>query len=197
MPPKKAKPHDHALTVGAGSFGNVASLAFRREMLAPSVAYGAVLDVAASPPARVAVAIGAATHVLGYAATPALTNGAGLAANPEGYADDLASLALRGTIAPDLGPDATTAQARAQGLVDAAAAAVVTATGSVDTKVYGALLLAPGAVEVRGAGATFDGTYAIVESVHVVEFDRKDNRYTQDFVLAREGIGATGSGVTA
>lgn len=195
-PPRKASQSVRALTVGAGSFGNVIDMRFRRSMLAPTVAYGAVLDVSVSPPTRQAVAVGSASRSLGYARSPDLSGGDAISGNPESYTSDLTDLHIRGTIAHDPGLDAASAGAIAQGLVDLSQDGVVVATGSVDTATYGDLLLAPGMVEVRGAGASYDGKYYLSESVHVIDFADNDQRYTQQFTMMRDGVGATVNSVT-
>jgi hypothetical protein len=195
-PPRKASPSLRALTVGAGSLGNVNAMRFRRAVLAPTVAYGAILDVSVSPPMRRAIAAGSASRSLGFARSPGLSGGDAISDNPEGYTSDLSGLHVRGTIAGDPGLDAATAGAIAQGLVDLSQDDVVIATGSVDTATYGDLLLAPGMVEIRGAGTSYDGKYYLSDTTHVIDFANNDQRYTQDFTMTRDGVGATESSVT-
>ena len=51
---------------------------------------------------------------------------------------------------------------------------------------YGSILRAGDLVGVRGAGETYDGTYAIDEVTHVLQL----GLFKQKFRLSREGIGA-------
>jgi phage protein D len=190
-PPKTAPAALHALTVGAGADGNVSEIRFRRGALAPTVTYGAVLDTTTEPPSRSPVAIGAASRSLGYAATAALTGGAGLANDPMGFSNSLSMLRLRGSLFRHAGLDVGRAKAVAQAQTDRSTLAAVTATGVLDTIDYGGLLLAPGMVEVRGSGDTYDGKYYVAEVAHVIEFGDEADRYTQQFTLTRDGVGAT------
>jgi hypothetical protein len=83
------------------------------------------------------------------------------------------------------GPSQPEALARAQATVDQAAAAALTARGTVDTLKYGDLLVPPGRVGVRGAGETFDGDYSVRSVLHRIA----RGQYTQEFTIVREGPG--------
>jgi hypothetical protein len=166
-PPQTASAVAPALTVGAGAEGNVLEMRFHRNGLAPTVTYGAALDLTATPPARTAVAIGSASRSLGYAASPALTGGSGLASDPMSFSASLSTLRLRGSLFRHAGMDVATATATAQATTDRSVTGSVTASGKLDTLDYGGLLLAPGMVEVRGSGDTFDGKYYLAEVAHV------------------------------
>ena len=83
-----------------------------------------------------------------------------------------------------------TAQAVAIALGKAARTAnVVTGSGSLDVLRYGAVLPARTVVEVRGAGATYDGSYYVDATTHTL----KKGSYKQSFTLSRNGLVAHGS----
>ena len=76
--------------------------------------------------------------------------------------------------------------ARAQGRVEATQDAVKL-EGELDAGSYGGLLQARALVGVRGAGYSYDGFYYVKEVKHQVA----RGRFTQRFVLTREGLGST------
>lgn len=84
------------------------------------------------------------------------------------------------------------ALARAQAITDQSLDAVVTADGSLDVLRYGTILMAPGIVGVRGVGYSYDGNYFVSSVTHHIRV----GQYTQDFSLAREGLGSLTPGVT-
>jgi hypothetical protein len=67
----------------------------------------------------------------------------------------------------------------------------VTATGSLDTLIYGNVLQARGLVGVRGAGTPFDGLYYVSSVTHNI----KRGEYKQNFTLTRNGLISTVSSV--
>lgn len=74
------------------------------------------------------------------------------------------------------------------GLAKAAKTAdAVTATGSLDTLIYGNVLQARGLVGVRGAGTPFDGLYYVSSVTHNI----KRGEYKQNFTLTRNGLIST------
>jgi hypothetical protein len=74
------------------------------------------------------------------------------------------------------------------GLAKAAKKAdAVSATGSLDTLIYGGVLQARGLVGVRGAGTPFDGLYYVKSVTHNI----KPGEYKQNFTLARNGLIST------
>lgn len=85
------------------------------------------------------------------------------------------------------------ALARAQSITDQSVDAVVTANGTLDVLRYGAILMAPGIVGVRGVGFSYDGYYYVSSVTHHIRV----GQYTQDFSLAREGLGSLTPGVIA
>jgi hypothetical protein len=76
------------------------------------------------------------------------------------------------------------AMARAQGVVNSSAARTVTARGVVDSLTYGHVLRAGDTVNVRGAGQSFDGAYAVEHVTHLM----KPGDYRQRVVLGRDGV---------
>lgn len=76
---------------------------------------------------------------------------------------------------------------RAQAITNQSSDSVVTASGTLDVLRYGAILLAPGLVGVRGVGFSYDGYYYVRSVTHHIRV----GQYTQDFSLAREGLGST------
>ncbi len=69
----------------------------------------------------------------------------------------------------------------------------VSATGSLDSLIYGNVLQARGLVGVRGAGTPFDGLYYVKSVTHNI----KRGEYKQNFTLARNGLVSTVSRVPA
>jgi hypothetical protein len=67
----------------------------------------------------------------------------------------------------------------------------VTATGSLDTLIYGNILQSRGLVGVRGAGTPFDGLYYVSSVTHNI----KRGEYKQNFTLSRNGLISTVSSV--
>jgi hypothetical protein len=81
------------------------------------------------------------------------------------------------------------ARARAQGQANKSLDAVVTANGSLDALRYGRVLKPRGLVDLRGAGASYDGTYYVKSVTHNINV--RKGEYKQTFVLTREGVGTT------
>lgn len=80
------------------------------------------------------------------------------------------------------------------GLAKAAKTAdAVTATGSLDTLIYGNILQSRGLVGVRGAGNPFDGLYYVSSVTHNI----KRGEYKQNFTLSRNGLISTVPSVPA
>lgn len=68
---------------------------------------------------------------------------------------------------------------------------VVTASGQIDTLVYGDVLKARNLVGLRGVGFSYDGLYYVKSVTHQI----KRGEYKQSFTLTREGTGSLVSGV--
>jgi hypothetical protein len=80
-----------------------------------------------------------------------------------------------------------------QVMTDTSSQGTLRAQGTLSTLRYGAVLEAPGLVDLRGAGTSYDGRYRVEQVVH--SFAR--GKYDQNFTLAREGTGSTISEVAA
>jgi phage protein D len=191
-PPVTAGSSQKALTANMGRATNLRSLSLRYEALAPTVAYGQVLDLSQQPAAPVPVGVGAADPSDGLATTGALpSSGSSLAQDPAGYGSDLAALAVRGSLL--LHPGMTTGEARslAQGKVNRSLQDAVVVEGEIDTSDYGEVLVAPGLVDLRGVGTRYDGTYMVKQVRHLLRFAKGQLSYMQKFVLTRGGVGST------
>ncbi|WP_328617052.1 hypothetical protein OHS18_12080 [Amycolatopsis sp. NBC_00355] len=157
-----------AVSYGAAPFGNVESLSFRVDGLAPASVRGFVQDRRTNRAVPV-VGLGGGRPPL--AVRPVrLTNGAG--ARTVSYRDSGASAAEA----------LATANARAEESADA-----VTATGKVDSTRYPGVLRPRQTVGVRGVGWQHDGLYRVRGVTHSIA----RGSYTQDFTLTREGVGST------
>jgi hypothetical protein len=81
----------------------------------------------------------------------------------------------------------TDALARGQADTDTSVDRVITAQGTLDTGRYGGMLEVRRPVGVRGVGDTYDGLYYVQQVTHTLE--PQAGTYTQQFTLAREGVG--------
>ena len=165
-----------ALTVDAGPATNVQSINFSYDALAPTQVFGAVSDEELETVLPV-VTIGS-TRLPPFASMPALIFNQPF---------------VRKSLFDYQGSSYLDAQMRAQMITDQSVANVVSADGSLDVLRYGDVLAAPGLVAVRGAGFSYDGYYYVKSVTHHISL----GQYTQDFSLAREGLGSTTTGVTA
>jgi phage protein D len=175
-PPEYALPEQSALSVDMGINTNVERINFTYDALAPAKVAGGLADVDAAKAEQVDIMTTKRKAKL--AKNPALSSG-----------DRLVRKVWLAYAGPDLGE----ATARAQSMIDRSTDEVVKATGSLDTLVYGELLRAPGRVGVRGAGATYDGLYRVMQVEHNITL----TSYKQNFSLAREGTGTNVRRVSA
>jgi hypothetical protein len=191
-PPVTSGSRQKALTTNMGRANNLRSVALRYEAMAPTVAYGQVLDLTQQPAAPVPVGVGAAAPADGLETTGALApSGASLAQDPAGYASDVAALAVRGSLLLHPGLASGEARSLGQGKVNRSVQEAVVAEGELDTALYGEVLVAPGLVDLRGVGTRFDGTYFVKQVRHLLQFEDRKLSYTQKFVLTRGGVGST------
>lgn len=159
-----------ALSVDLGATTNVDRISFRLDSLAPVQLYGIIQDNETE--------IDAPLLTLGSSRMPPLASDPAL--NPLG-------LLQRRDIFTDPRLGYIQALVSAQATTDMSTDQAVTAQGEVDTLRYGAVLEAPGLVDVRGAGTSYDGRYRIKTVTHSLA----RGRYQQSFSLAREGTGST------
>lgn len=85
------------------------------------------------------------------------------------------------------GLDDVQRRAHAQGELDRSTDEVVTATGELDALRYGQILKPRSLVDLRGAGASYDGTYYVKSVTHAIDITKGE--YKQSFTLTREGTG--------
>lgn len=191
-PPVATGDRQKALTTNMGPANNLKSLSLRYDALAPTVAYGRVLDLTKTPAETVDVAVGSVSSDVSLAKTAGLASSASsLASSPDSYADSLSTLSTRASLLYHAG--ATTAETRSQGQgkVDRSTWEVVTAEGELDTAQYQSILVAPGLVDVRGVGGRYDGTYFVRQVRHLLSLDSGSWSYLQKFVLTRGGLDST------
>lgn len=169
-PPPRVGRVAPALTMDMGSATNVEAVSFHEDASRPVLMYGMVQDRDTEEDMPLATL--GSTRLPPFAADPAL--------NP---ANPFQARAL--FTDPRYGY--LRALADAQAVTDVSTDQVVVATGSVDTLRYGAVLEAPGLVDLRGAGMTHDGRYYVAEVAHSLS----RGAYRQQFTLTREGVGST------
>lgn len=157
-------PVQRSLIMNMGVYTNVDQLSFDFDALAPVTPETSVLDL------------------LKRSTQPIVS--------PEMLQKALARMpvkALRTSILRDVaGLDQHQAEQRALQAVTEGADAV-TGSGELDPLRYGRLLRSRRLVNVRGAGASYDGDYYVQQVTHRI----RRGSYTQSFTLRREGRGAT------
>jgi hypothetical protein len=153
-----------------GPATNVEKISFQLDSLAPIQVYGMVQDTTTEEDFPLATF--ASTRLPPLATDPAFSPG-GLLQRRDLFTD------------PRYGY--FQAMVDAQATTDVSTDKVVTAQGEVDTLRYGAVIEAPGLIDVRGAGQSYDGRYRVDAVTHRIA----RGSYTQAFTLAREGTGST------
>jgi phage protein D len=169
-PPDYGSPAPRTLTVNAGTATNVNTFHISDDALAPVQVFGKVLNGGAPQP--VALSVEKSSRPIALAKQSRLTD------NPS---------FVRKQRLVYSGPNVNEAQALAQAIADRSSESTVRVTGTLDTFTYGDLLFAPGKVDVRGTGLSYDGDYFVRRVAHVIN----STDYTQEFVLTREGPGST------
>lgn len=159
-----------ALTVDAGPQTNVESMSFSYDGLAPVQVFGAVSDEESETVLPVLTLT--STRLPPLSSLPALIVNQPL---------------VRKQLLDYQGSSYLDALVRAQAITDQSVASVVTADGTLDVVRYGDILSAPGIVGVRGVGFSYDGLYYVKSVTHQI----RQGQYTQNFSLAREGLGST------
>lgn len=151
----------HALTTNMGAWNNVTSLNFSLDPLAPTAVSGTfmipIINRAVKIPSLPSLKI------------PPLSS------RP---VRPLSRKLLRDTAKKNAVDAATTLLAEVTGARDA-----VTATGELDTMLYGHVLRACKLVGVRGAGLAYNGFYYVRSVTHTLQ----RGSYKQSFTLGREG----------
>lgn len=152
------------LTLGQGASGNLKSLHFSQDALAPVSSSGTFVE----PITKTALPI---------PSLPSLRIPP-LALSPTA---PMRTVLTRDTSNQNPAQAATTALATATNAPDS-----VNGEGEIDSVRYGSVLRARKLVNVRGAGFSYDGTYYVKRVTHTIT--RGD--YQQSFAVSREGTGA-------
>lgn len=191
-PPITTGNRQPALTTAMGPRDNLRSLSLSYDALAPTLTYGSVLDLTQQPAQPVPVAIGSATQVPGLSQTPAIaSSAASLASAPASFTSQLSTLGLRGSLLLHPGLAVADAQQLGQSKTNRSVQEVVVVEGELDTAEYGAILTAPGLVDLRGVGNRYDGTYYVKQVHHLLSLEQDQWSYLQRFILTRDGFGST------
>lgn len=191
-PPISSGESQKALTTNLGPADNLRALSLRHEGLAATATYGNVLDLTQQPASVVQVGAGSTSRSPAFATTPAMGSSvSSLAQDPSGYTSKLDSLDARGSLLYHAGMPVADARSLAQAKTDRSVRQAIVAEGEVETARYGAILQAPGLVDLRGVGKRYDGTYYVDQVHHVLSLEVNDWSYLQRFRLRREGTGST------
>jgi phage protein D len=154
-----------ALTIGLGAAGNVKSLQFVNDALAPVDVQGSYIDLQSKKSTQI----------------PPVS---------DLYGQNLASLLTKPRRTERLRNVArlnSTQVDRAARAARTNAAYPVSARGELEVVRYGGILRARRLVAVRGGGRSQNGTYIVQQVTHIII----PGHYTQSFALGREGTGAT------
>jgi hypothetical protein len=165
-----------ALSVDMGSATNVESIDFQFDALAPVLFAGYIQDDDTDLQLPVATVL--STRLPPFASSPALPG-------------DFPFLKTKLYNDPRLGIVRSLALAQAQ--TDYCSDRVVTAKSTVDTMRYGAIIQCPGAISVRGCGASYDGEYYVESVTHTIA----RGTFKQEVSMTREGLGTLQSSVSA
>jgi hypothetical protein len=163
-PPSRVGVPQPALSLGMGPFGNLKSLSFSQDALAPVSAAGTFVE----PITKSAIPI---PQLPSLRMPP-------LSLSPIAA---LRKVLMRDTANQSPGQAATSAMAKATVSPDP-----VKGNGEIDTVRYGKVLRARKLVGVRGAGLSYDGNYYVERVTHTITI----GEYKQEFTVSREGTGA-------
>jgi hypothetical protein len=163
-PQSRAGIPQSALTLGSGPSGNLKSLSFSNDALAPVSASGSFVE----PITKTAIPI---PQLPSLRIPP-------LSLSPSA---PLRTVVMRETAGQNPGQAATTALAKATNSPDP-----VKGDGEIDSVRYGKVLRARKLVGVRGAGMSYDGNYYVERVTHTISL----GDYNQKFTVSREGTGA-------
>ena len=169
-PPSHVGTVKPALSMDVGPATNIEKINFQLDSLAPIQVFGMVQDSITEDDLPLVTAL--STRLPALATNPAL--------NPVG-------LFQRRDLFTDPRYGYMQAYVDGQAITDLSTDDVVTVQGELETVRYGAILEAPGLVDVRGAGQSYDGRYVVREVNHIIQ----RGLYKQAFRLTREGTGST------
>jgi len=168
-PPIRFGSVQNALTVDMGPGSNVERINFQYNALAPSLLHGWVQDNETEEDLPLLTLF--STRLPPMASEPALDFNQPFVRNRQ-YQDPRLGY-MRGLDLAQSDTDVSTDQ-------------VVTAQGELDSLRYGSILEAPGLVDVRGSGHSYDGRYYVQSVTHTIS----RGVYKQAFTLTREGTGS-------
>lgn len=186
-PPLRIGAPQKTLTADMGPLSNVGSVTFSYDSLAPAFTYGMALELKVPLP----ILLPGSTRAPALASHPPLGDLVSVLTDPLGALTNLLSTNVRGNLFQHQGMDYLKALDLAQARIDISVDEVVTARGQVETARYGDALKAPGLVTMRGAGREYDGLYYVKRVSHKMVTRTGSWDYKQDFMLTREGLGAT------
>jgi hypothetical protein len=169
-PPRHEGVVKPALSMDVGPATNIEKINFQLDSLAPIQIFGMVQDTITEDDLPLVTLV--STRQPSLATNPAL--------NPLG-------LLQRRDLFTDPRYGYMQAYVDEQAATDVSTDNVVSVQGELDTVRYGAVLDAPGLVDVRGAGQSYDGRYVVREVTHSI----RRGAYKQAFKLSREGVGST------
>ncbi|MBA4160623.1 MAG: hypothetical protein C0515_00740 [Novosphingobium sp.] len=175
-PPLNVGSVQPALSIDVGAGTNVERISFKLDSSAPTAMFGMVQDNITE--------IDAPLTSLPSSRLPPLASDPAL---------DLLGLMQRRDIYTDPRLGYLQAFNEVQTSTDISTDHVLVVDGELDTLRYGAVLEAPGLVDLRGAGQSYDGRYRVEKVTHKLA----RGSYSQSFNLAREGTGSTISQVAA
>jgi hypothetical protein len=191
-PPVTTGDRQKALTTNIRGSNNLLKLSLSYDSLAPTVTYGSALDLTQTPAVATPITVGSATQVPGLSSTAAIPSSASsLASTPSSFTSQLSTLALRGSLLLHPGLTVTDAQNLGQAKTNRSAQELAVVEGELDVDEYGAVLIAPGLVDLRGVGNRYDGSYYVKQATHVLNNINGAWSYTERFVLTRGGTGKT------
>ena len=173
-PPKREGVPQKTLAINFGAATNVDSLQFSTNALAPTTWYSRVQD--RSTDEVMPVESFAATRIP-LSSSPAI----------------MSNTKVRKRWIGGSGLTSSQVYSRVQELTNLSTDNVVTGTGELDCRRYGAVLHTHELVGVRGAGFTNDGFYYVKRVTHHVT----RQSYRQSFTITRDGTGSTTTAVPA
>jgi hypothetical protein len=163
-PPSRAGLPQPALTLGSGMSGNLRSLHFTEDAMAPVETKGTFVE----PITKTAIPIPSLPSLrippLAASSTPALRKAVTRDTANRNPAQAATAALAASTNAPD----------------------PVSGNGEIDTVRYGSVLRARKLVGIRGAGLKYDGNYYVRRVTHTITI----GDYKQSFQVSREGTGS-------
>lgn len=167
-PPLRDTTPQKALTVNMGSFTNVTSISFQNSATMAAIVEGHVQDRKTN---EIRPLKNERSRRPPLAKRPALTS------QPYHLVQQFR----------ETGRDTAQADARAQAATDRSVDDVITASGDINSTLYGGVLRLRGLVGLRGVGDSYGGLYYVKTVTHTLS----QGQYKQSFTITREGLGST------